>query len=101
MLLTLLLDPQGGEAFTQFLKAVLTVFSAVVLWWILRMVVLAGITLLIGRVLFWSINRLVEEARSDAPRDSVIWQGLGGLCLALGLVVASWKGVLMLVAMGW
>lgn len=101
MLLTLLLDPHGSEAFTRLLKAALAVFSMWVLWLTVWVVVLAGMASLIGWVLFWSVNRLAEEARSAAPRDSIIWQGLGGLCLAVGLVVASWKVILMLVAMGW
>ena len=73
----------------------------VVVGWALRLLVLAASTLRSGQPLFWSIKRLADEARSAAPRDSVIWQGLGGLCLALGLVVASWKEIVLLVEMGW
>lgn len=93
MLLTLLLDPHGDAALYRVLEAVSVVGLAVLLVWTVRVLILTTMLVVVGWLIFWSTTRLADEAKSSSPRESAIWQGLGGLALALGILLVSWHWV--------
>lgn len=100
MLLTLLLDPNSSARYYRLAQAVGWIGLALLLLWVWRLFVLCSLTLAVLKLVLWSINRLAEESKNSNPRESVVWLGLGGIILALAVLVVGYKWLPFLLLLG-